>query len=442
MEFYQNVVVGFGKGGKTLAKRLSQKGQKVLVIEQSDKMYGGTCINVGCLPSKALILRSEAQRNFSESVIEKNQTISLLRNKNYHMLADDNNITVVRGQAKFIANHQLEITTSTGIVNVEGEKIFINTGATGIVPSILGLKQSKYILDSTLAMELSKIPKKLLILGAGYIGLEFASMFTNYGSEVQVLDLGSELISREDRDIANLIQSDLQDKGIKFNLGLEIQEVKDIDNQVRVIAKKGDKQVVYDADYLLIATGRRPNTDNLGLENTDIQVGTKGEIIVDEYLRTSVENVWALGDVKGGLQFTYISLDDQRIIYDYLFGDKQRTVNNRGNIPYTVFLTPPLSNVGENETALQRRNKEYKVFKKFLSEVPRAQIENKTEGLFKLLVDQKTKKVLGASLYGIQSPEIINFVSLIMNLELEYTKLRDGIYTHPTMLEIFNDLLS
>lgn len=442
MEFYQNIVVGFGKGGKTLAKRLAAKGQKVLVVEESNQMYGGTCINVGCLPSKALILRGEAKRELVSSVLEKNQVIEALRNKNYHMLADTDNIDVITGRASFIDDHILQITTAKETIEVTGEKIFINTGAKTVVPPIAGLKESKYVLDSTTAMNLSDKPAKILILGAGYIGLEFASMFANYGVEVQVLDIGSELVPREDRDIAELIQQSLEDKGVKFALNLTINQVQDGEGNVKVIAKKEEKEIVFEGEYLLVAVGRKPNTDNLGLENTNIKVGARGEIIVDEYLRTTVSDVWALGDVTGGLQFTYISLDDQRIIYDYLFGDKRRTTKNRGVIPYTVFLTPPLSNVGENETALKKRNKKYKVFKKLLSEIPRAKIEGKTEGLFKLLVDEDTKKVLGASLYGIQSAEVINFVSLIMNLDLEYTRLRDGIYTHPTMLEAFNDLLS
>ena len=441
METIKNIIIGFGKGGKTLAKFLAQKGEEVLVIEKSNKMYGGTCINIACLPSKRLIIEAANGVSYVDAVNGKNEMTAQLREKNYHMLADEKTVTVLDGKAHFIADHEIEVELPNGKkAQYKGDRIFINTGAVPVMLPIPGLKESKYILDSTQAMDEKKMPKNLTIIGAGYIGLEFASMFAKYGSKVTVLDHNKKFLVREDEDISNAVRKDMEDAGIKFELGADIEKITDETTDAKVTYQINGKTKTINADRILVATGRKPNTENLGLENTAIETTDLGAIKVDDFLRTTVDNVWAIGDVKGGLQFTYISLDDFRIIKDQLFGTGARMVSDRKVIPYSVFISPALSQVGLNEKQANKLGKEYKLFKLPVTAIPKAKVAKDNRGLFKALVDPETEKILGATLYGIESYELINIISLAMKAHLSYTVLRDQIYTHPTMSEAFNDL--
>ena len=441
METIKNIIIGFGKGGKTLAKFLAQKGEEVLVIEKSNKMYGGTCINIACLPSKRLIIEAANGVSYVDAVNGKNEMTAQLREKNYHMLADEKTVTVLDGEAHFIADHEIEVKLPNGKkAQYKGDRIFINTGAVPVMLPIPGLKESKYILDSTQAMDEKKMPKNLTIIGAGYIGLEFASMFAKYGSKVTVLDHNKEFLAREDEDISNAVRKDMEDAGIKFELGADIEKITDETSDATVTYQVNGKRKTINADRILVATGRKPNTESLGLENTAIETTDRGAIKVDDFLRTTVDNVWAIGDVKGGLQFTYISLDDFRIIKDQLFGTGARMVSDRQVVPYSVFISPALSQVGLNEKQANKLGKEYKLFKLPVTAIPKAKVAKDNRGLFKALVDPETEKILGATLNGIESYELINMISLAMKAHLSYTVLRDQIYTHPTMSEAFNDL--
>lgn len=442
MQEFKNIVIGFGKGGKTLAKNLAAKGESVLVVEKSKKMYGGTCINIACLPSKNMIINAQRGINFEDAVKEKDEMTTVLRNKNYHMVADEETATVLDGTAKFIDNHTIEIVLDSGErTEVKGERIFINTGATPIIPQVKGLKESKYILDSTAAMDQNSLPNKLVILGAGYIGMEFASMFARYGAKVTVLDTNEKFLKREDDDISEMLFNDLSQDGIEFKLGVKVVEVKDLSDKVEIIYEINGKKQTVKADKLLVATGRKPVTEGLGLENTDIELDERGAIKVDDYLRTTAENVWAIGDVKGGPQFTYISLDDFRIIFDQLYGKGKRKVSDRNLVPYSVFITPALSRVGLNEVEAKNKEIEYKLFKLAATSIPKAKVIGNTRGMYKILVDPDTEEILGATIYGEESYEVINLIALAMKAKLPYTMLRDQIYTHPTMTEALNDVL-
>lgn len=441
MKTIKNIIIGFGKGGKTLAKFLAQKGEEVLVIEKSNKMYGGTCINIACLPSKRLIIEAANGVSYIDAVSGKNAMTAQLRDKNYHMLADEKTVTVLDGEAHFISDHEIQVDLPNGEkAQYKGERIFINTGAVPVMLPIPGLKESKYILDSTQAMDEKKMPENLTIIGAGYIGLEFASMFAKYGSKVTVLDHSKEFLSREDEDISQLVKKDLEDAGVHFELGADITKISDGENEAKVYYRLDGQEKEISANRILVATGRKPNIEKLGLENTSIEVTDRGAIKVDDFLRTTVDNVWAIGDVKGGLQFTYISLDDFRIIKDQLFGTGARMISDRKVVPYSVFISPALSQVGINEKQAQKQNKKYKLFKLSVAAIPKAKVAKDSRGLFKALVDPETEEILGATLYGIESYELINMISLAMKAHLSYTVLRDQIYTHPTMSEAFNDL--
>lgn len=440
MKKVKNIIIGFGKGGKTLAKFLGQQGEEVLLVEKSPKMYGGTCINIACLPSKRLILEAGAGSDFSEAVAGKNEMTALLREKNYQMLAQEETVTVLDGAAHFIGEKEIEVTGPAGKQIFQGDRIFINTGASPVLPPVPGLKESKKRLDSTQAMDLNDLPKELLILGAGYIGLEFAAMFANFGSQVTVLDHSPEFLPREDDDIKAAVKADLEAVGVKFILGADVDKVSDEADKVVAHYQLGGEKMQLSADKILVAAGRRANTADLNLAAAGIETDDRGNIKVDDHLRTSADQVWALGDVKGGPQFTYVSLDDFRIVKDQLFGEGKRKVSDRQILPTSVFITPPLSAVGLNEKAAQKAGISYQLFKLPVAAIPKAKVAKDSRGFFKALVDPASGQILGASLYGLESHELINQITLAMQAKLPYSFLRDQIYTHPTMSEAFNDL--
>lgn len=402
-------------------------------------MYGGTCINIACIPSKFLIVNAESGMNFEEAMNVKNNLVSKLREKNYHNIADEEHATVLTGKASFTSDNEITVTLSDGsIKEVTGDRIFINTGAKPVIPPIDGLKDSRHVLDSTSAMDQSKLPDSLMIIGAGNIGLEFAAMFTQYGSKVTVLDASDDFLSQEDRDVADMVLDDLQDLGIEFHLGVQIVKVTDNDQSVTVTYSEDCEEKTVEGSKVLTATGRKPNTNGLGLDNTTIKINDQGAIAVDSDLKTAAENVWAIGDVKGGLQFTYISLDDYRIIKSQLSGENSYILNDRTVVPYTMFINPSLSHVGLHEDEAKEKDIEYKLFKFEASGVPKANVLRNPKGVFKILVDPNTGKVLGATIYAEESHELINLITLAMKGDLPYTLLRDQIYTHPTMSEALN----
>ena len=452
MKKYDAIIIGFGKGGKTLAGFLAGKGQNVALIEKSDKMYGGTCINIGCIPSKKLVNSTKVLKDkglssfedrkkfYTESIDNKNTLIGALRGKNYEMLATKDTITVYDGIGSFVSKNIVNIENNGHNEQIEGEKIFINTGSTTIIPDIKGLKESRYVYTSTSIMELKELPKKLAVIGAGYIGLEFASMYSEFGSEVTVIDTAEKLLPKEDEEIAQRVKTILEAKGIKFLLKSKIDEVSDRDNRgyIKVLGEEGAAEI--EADAILVAIGRKPNTEGLNLEAAGVRTDERGAVIVDDKLKTTTDNIWAMGDVKGGLQFTYISLDDFRIIRDNVYGNGNRTVNDRNVIPYSVFINPPLSRVGMTESEAVAKGYEVKTGKIEAMAIPKAKIEGVTDGLLKTVIDAKTDKILGCTLLCNTSHEMINVVAAAMKAEQKYTFLKDMIFTHPTMSEALNDL--
>ena len=289
-------------------------------------------------------------------------------------------------------------------------------------------------------MELEELPERLVIVGGGYIGLEFASMYASFGSKVTVLEGYPELIGREDRDIAANVQTVLEKKGIVFYLNAKVQSV----DAATVIYEDAVTHEIHhlEGDAILLATGRRPNTSGLNLEVAGVKVNERGAIIVDEWLRTTNPAIRAIGDVKGGLQFTYISLDDYRIIREDLFGAGERRTDDREPVSYSVFMDPPLARVGLSETEARKKGLNVKVNTLPVAAIPRARTLGETDGLFKVVVDADTNKILGCSLFGPETSEIINIVSIVMKTGQEYTFLRDYIFTHPSMSEALNDLMS
>lgn len=453
MKKYDAIIIGFGKAGKTLAGFLAGKGQNVALIEESDKMYGGTCINVGCIPSKSLVNSVERLENkdlstfaerkdyYEKSVDKKEALITALRGKNYEMLASKGNIDIYNGKGSFVSNKIVNIEKNGENIQIEGEKIFINTGSETIIPNIKGLKESKNILTSKSLMELKELPRKLVIIGAGYIGLEFASTYAGFGSEVVIIDASDDILKREEKEAADRVKKILEAKGVTFYLNSKVEEIFDDENDSSIAISNGNGEIIqFNGDKILVAIGRKANTQGLELEKAGVQVDERGNIIVNEKLETTAPNIWALGDVKDGLQFTYISLDDFRIIRDNVYGNGNRSLNDRNVVPYTTFLSTPLSRVGLSEKEAIEKGFDVKVGKIEAMAIPKGKIEGKSEGFLKVVVDAKTDKILGATLLCNTSHEMINIIALAMKGNLPYQIIRDMIFTHPTMSESLNDL--
>lgn len=456
MNAFDVIIIGFGKGGKTLAAEFAKRGQKVAIIERSDKMYGGTCINIGCIPTKTLVHQAKMASALKDATFEersefyrnavsvKESVTSALRNKNYHNLADNPNVTVYTGIGSFVSADVVAVRTATEEIRLTSKQIIINTGAETVIPPIEGVAGNPFVYTSTSIMELADLPRRLVIIGGGYIGLEFASMYASFGSQVTVLESYPELIVREDRDIAASVKETLEKKGIVFRMNAKVQSVNRVEDKAIVTFADSQTNEVFvlEADAVLLATGRRPNTKDLNLEVAGVEVDVRGAIIVDEYLKTTNPNIRAVGDVKGGLQFTYISLDDYRIVREDLFGDKERRTGDRNPVSYSVFIDPPLSRIGLNEEEARRQNRDIIVKKLPVIAIPRAKTLGETDGLLKAIIDKNTGKILGCVLFAPDSGEVINTVAVAMKTGQDYTFLRDFIFTHPSMSEALNDLFS
>ena len=456
MNAFDVIIIGFGKGGKTLAAEFAKRGQKVAIIERSDKMYGGTCINIGCIPTKTLVHQAKMASALKDATFEersefyrnavsvKESVTSALRNKNYHNLADSPNVTVYTGIGSFVSADVVAVRTATEEIRLTSKQIIINTGAETVIPPIEGVAGNPFVYTSTSIMELADLPRRLVIIGGGYIGLEFASMYASFGSQVTVLESYPELIVREDRDIAASVKETLEKKGIVFRMNAKVQSVNRVEDKAIVTFADSQTNEVFvlEADAVLLATGRRPNTKDLNLEVAGVEVDVRGAIIVDEYLKTTNPNIRAVGDVKGGLQFTYISLDDYRIVREDLFGDKERRTGDRNPVSYSVFIDPPLSRIGLNEEEARRQNRDIIVKKLPVMAIPRAKTLGETDGLLKAIIDKNTGKILGCVLFAPDSGEVINTVAVAMKTGQDYTFLRDFIFTHPSMSEALNDLFS
>jgi pyruvate/2-oxoglutarate dehydrogenase complex dihydrolipoamide dehydrogenase (E3) component len=442
---YDVIMIGFGKAGKTLAGKLAKSGKAVALIEKDAKMYGGTCINVGCIPSKRLVTDAanapkedfEAQAAYYQNAIAgKQQLTAALRKANYDKLIQAG-VTVIDGMASFTDAHHIAVATAKGTLTLEAEQFVINTGSTPVLPNIPGADKSSKVYVSETIMDLAELPKRLTIVGGGYIGLEFASMYANFGSKVTIVQDGPVFLPREDEDMAAAIRKVLEDKGVEIITGAAITGIQD--GTLTYEADGASRTLTGDA--ILLATGRRPNTDGLACEKAGISLTARGGVETDEHLRTFAEGIWAAGDVCGRLQFTYISLDDSRIILDDMAGRSTRTINNRGAFSYSVFMDPPFARVGMNEKEAKAADVEYRAVSMPAMAIPKAKVLRATEGQVKALL-APDGTILGAELFCAEAHEMINLVKLAMDHGLKAEVLRDFIYTHPTMSESLNDLFA
>ena len=326
----------------------------------------------------------------------------------------------------------MQVTMADGSTELlEGDRIYINTGSRPFIPPIPGLADCRLAYTSESMMELEELPERLVVIGGGYIGLEFASIFANFGSRVTMIQDGPRFLPRDDEEVVAAVRASLEERGISI-----------IDGAAAVVYEADGKTAEAPAQAILVATGRRPNLEGLNLEAAGVELTARGEVKTDAGLRTSVPHIWAMGDVKGGLQFTYISLDDSRIVKSQILGNGERTTENRGQVAFSVFVDPPFSRVGMSEAEAVENGHKVKVGRLVVGTMPRAKLLGRTTGLMKAVVDADTGLVLGAQLFCSESQELINMIKIAMDAGLPYTVLRDGIYTHPTMSEGMNDLFA
>ena len=454
MKQYDAIIIGFGKAGKTLAAELSNRGWQVAVVERSSMMYGGTCPNIACIPTKTLVHEAgiaallyhdnyPKQANlYIQAIGRNNRLTSFLRNNNYERLSKRPNVTVYTGEGSFVSANIIKVALPEGDIELQGKEIFINTGSTPIIPAIDGIKESQKVYTSTTLLDLNVLPQHLIIVGGGYIGLEFASMYAEFGSKVTLLEGGNRFMPRNDQDIANSVKEVLEKKGIEIHLNARAQSIHDTNDGVTLTYSDVSDGTPYfvDGDAILIATGRKPMIEGLNLQAAGIGVDAHGAIVVNDQLRTTVPHVWAMGDVKGGAQFTYLSLDDFRIIRDQLFGDKKRDIGDRDPVPYAVFIDPPLAHIGLTEEEALKRGYSFKVSRLPATSVVRSRTLKQTDGMLKAIVNDHSGKIMGCTLFCAEAPEIINIVAMAMKTGQHYTFLRDFIFTHPSMSEGLNEL--
>ena len=450
------LVIGFGKGGKTLAADLGKRGQRVVMVEESADMYGGTCINTGCVPTKSMVYRSEhraadmtGEVAYAEAVAATERLTAGLRAVNLASLALPT-VTVLTGWARFLDPETVLVATSSGPIVVTARQIVIGTGSTPVIPDVPGLRDSPVAVTSAQLLKHAARPDRLVVLGGGYIGLEFASMFSGFGSAVTVLERRPTVLANEDVDVADASRKLLSDRGVAIVTGADVIGLHTVMRAGRPPAGRVEylldgRSSTIDADTVLIALGRTPNTADLGLDRAGVERTDTGAIVVDDYRRTSQPHIFAVGDVNGGPQFTYISLDDYRIVLDQLTdAAAPRSASRRNAVPNCLFLTPPLARVGLTESQARAAGYEVRVAASpvvNLATVARARIVGETNGMMKVVVDAATDKILGAALLCHDSQEVINIVALAMRHGITAGALRDEIYTHPSMSECFNQLL-
>lgn len=452
---FDAIIIGVGQAGKPLALAIAEKGWKTAVVERN--FVGGSCINYGCTPTKALIASAQMARqarrsdaygittgavevDYSAVKKRKDQIVEQFREGIQQSFDKAENLTLIRGEARFSGPKQVEVAlTKGGTQTLTADYIFIDTGTSPRVPEINGLATIPW-LTSTSLMDLEEQPEHLLILGGGYIGLEFGQMFRRFGSKITLIERSDQLLSREDKDIADELAGILGDEEIDIRLNTEVAHVsRTSDGLVELSITTGGNTDKITGSHLLLAIGTTPNTGALQLEAAGIKTDKHGYIDVSDQLETSQPGVYALGDVKGGPAFTHISYDDFRIIKENLLAGGQASIAGRP-VPYTVFTDPQLGRIGISEKEAQEQGLTVKVASMPMSWVARAIETSQTNGLMKVVVDAKTSQILGAAVLGMEGGELMAMLQIAMMGQVPYQKLRDAVFAHPTLAESLNTL--
>jgi pyruvate/2-oxoglutarate dehydrogenase complex dihydrolipoamide dehydrogenase (E3) component len=452
---YQAIVIGSGQGGNPLCAALAGAGLRTALIERQH--IGGTCINEGCTPTKTMVASARvaylARRGADYGVHQENILIDMervrqrkrdivnsFRNGSQSRLEKTSNLDLIFGEARFTGKKSLAVRLHDGGEReLTAEKIFINAGARPSVPAIDGLKDVPF-LTSTSIMELDAVPEHLAVLGGGYVGLEFGQMFRRFGSRVTIIQSGSQLLHEEDADVADEVASILKQDGIEVLLNTKAECIRK-EAQIQVDTRTDAKTRTVQGSHLLVATGRTPNTDSLNVAAAGIATDKHGFIRVNAKLETNVEGVFALGDIKGGPAFTHISYDDFRILRTNLIDHGNASTKGR-MVPYTLFIDPQLGRVGLTETQARAEKARICVAKMPMNYVARALEIDESRGFLKVVVDDRTEKILGAAVLGVEGGEVMSMLQLAMMGKLKYSKLRDAIFAHPTLAESLNNLFN
>src|SRR5579859_432496 len=445
------MVIGSGQGGVPLARALAHSGRRTLLIEAAD--VGGTCVNRGCTPTKTMVASARiaylVQRAAEYGVRlpagpisvdintvrrRKDDMVRSWRSGSERSIESTSGLSLVRGAARFVGDHTIAVDER----RYSAPLVFINTGLRPDVPRLPGLDAIKH-LDSTSIMELERLPDHLVVLGGGYVGLEFGQMFRRFGSRVSIIQHGPRLLPREDDDIADAVADILRQDGIDVLLDTSALSVSARGDGFDLLARSKNGDYTLTGSHLLLATGRTPNTDVLDPAAAGIQVDQRGYIPTDDQLQTNVDGIYALGDVRGGPAFTHISYDDFRIVRSNLIEGGNASIRDR-LVPYTVFIDPQLGRVGLSEREAQAHNGRVRVARLPMSRVARAREVGETRGFMKAIVDLDSGQILGCAILGLEGGEIMAVLQVAMMGRVPFTAIKEGVFAHPTLAESLNNL--
>jgi pyruvate/2-oxoglutarate dehydrogenase complex dihydrolipoamide dehydrogenase (E3) component len=454
-QHYDAIVIGAGQAGTPLCQALAKASMHTALIEREH--VGGTCINEGCTPTKTMIasgrvayltrrgkdygVHTGAMRIAMERVRRrKRDIVKEFRTGNEERIRKTKGLDLIYGQAAFAGPKSIEVRSRDGELRLTADRFFINAGCRPAVPPLAGLSEVPY-LNSTSIMELAKVPHHLLVLGGGYVGLEFGQLFRRLGSRVTIVQSRARLLAGEDADIADAVAQILREDGVQVFLSATGEKVSSSPSKISLKVRTGGKLRRLEGTHLLVATGRVPNSPSLNLPAAGIGTDDRGYIRVNERLETNVSGIFALGDIKGGPAFTHISYDDFRIIRTNVI-EKGNATTTKRIVPYTVFIDPQLGRVGLSEEEARAQGLAIRVAKMPMSYVARALEVDETRGFMKAVVDASSGQILGAAVLGIEGGEIMAQIQLAMMGQLPYTTLRDGVFAHPTLAESLNNLFS
>ena len=448
---YDAIIIGTGQAGPSLAGRLTAAGMKVAVIERG--RFGGTCVNTGCIPTKTMVASAYAAHmarraaeygvtiaspvtvDMKQVKARKDQVSGASNHGVEKWLKNMANCVVYEGHATFEAPHEVNV----GGTRLSADRIFVNVGGRAVVPEITGWEGISFLTNSSM-MELDVLPRHLVIVGGSYIGLEFGQMFRRFGSEVTILEGGDRLIQREDKDVSDEIRAILEREGVAIRTNATPTKLAKDDDEIVVTADCSGQVEEIRGSHLLFATGRRPNTDSLGLDKAGVEVDARGYIKVDDQLRTNVPGIWALGDCNGKGASTHTSYNDFEIVAANLLDNDSRRVSDRIQA-YALYIDPPLGRIGMTEAEVRRSGRKALIGKRPMTRVGRAVEKGETQGFMKIVVDAETREVLGAALLGTGCDEVIHSILDVMYAKAPYTVIQRAMHIHPTVSELIPTIL-